>query len=167
MLLRVELAPSRLLLAGVAISYMLALASLMFVDIPPQFSCALALGISASVLLAQFWRKRPVALLISDDIIRLYFPDHQINVVLETECHCTPWMQILHFRECWQEPDLTNFTLGSPAFTEPDSLLISMPRLGTARFSVILLPDSCSKSMRRRLAVLLRWRRFARTSQWV
>lgn len=167
MLLRVELAPSRLLFAGVAIAYLLALASLMFADIPPWFSCALALGISASVLLGQFWRKRPVALLISDEIIRLYFPGHQINVVLETECHCTPWVQILHFRECLQEPAHTNLTLASPALAEPDSLPVSMPRLGATRYSVILLPDTCSKSMRRKLAVLLRWRRFAHATQLV
>lgn len=165
MLLRVELAPSRFLFAGVAISYLLALASLKFSDIPAWASCALAIGIFSSAQLGQAWRKPPVALLISDEIIRLYFSDHQINVLLETECHCTPWVQVLHFRECLQDPGLKSSNLTSPALTEPDSQPALRPRCGAARFSVILLPDSCSKNMRRRLAVLLRWHRFARESQ--
>ncbi|MDO9317627.1 MAG: hypothetical protein Q7V56_05460 [Gammaproteobacteria bacterium] len=167
MLLRVELAPSRLLFAGIAISYLLALASLVFADIPPWASCVLALGISFSVLSSQFRRTQPVALLISEDMIRLYFPDRQISVLLETECHCTPWVQILHFRECLQERALTNPTFTNSTLTEPDSLPVSMPRLGTTRYRVILLPDSCRKSMRRKLAVLLRWHRFAHATQLV
>jgi hypothetical protein len=167
MLLKVELAPSRLLLAGVAISYMLALASLMFADIPPWFSCALLLGIFASVLRRCFWRERPSALLISDEIIRLYFSDHEITAVLEAECHCTPWVQILHFRECLLEHTQVNLTHTNTELAESESLPVSMPRLGSTRYNVILLPDSCSKNVRRKLAVVLRWHRFVHATQLV
>jgi len=167
MLLRVELAPSRLVFAGITLSYLLALASLVIADIPPWVSCVLALGISFNVLSSQLRRTQPVALLISEDMIRLYFPDRQISVLLEAECHCTPWVQILYFRECLQERALINPAITSPALTAPDSLPVSMPRLGTARYNVILLPDSCRKSMRRKLAVLLRWHRFTYATQLV
>lgn len=164
MLLRVELARSRLLDAGVAISYVLALASLLYAELPPWSSCAIAFGVFTSALLRERSSERPVALLISDEIIRLYFPGHQINVVLETECYCTPWLQILHFREFLREPTVKSQPLTSPALDSP-AVSKPRPRFGTSRYCVILLPDSCSKSVRRRLVVLLRWRRFARSSQ--
>lgn len=165
MLLRVELAPSRLLFAGVAMSYLLALASLIFSEIPGWACCCLGAGILISAVLAKSTRETPVALLIADETIRLYFPGHQVNVVLEGECHCTPWVQILHFRECYNQSTLTTSSTASPSLSESGSLSVSTPRLGSVRYSVILLPDSCSSNLRRRLAVILRWHRFARVFQ--
>lgn len=165
MLLRVELAPSRLLSAGVVMSYLLALASLMFSDIPAWASCSLALGIFINFQYANFTGKRPVALSIADEMVWLYFSDHQINVVLEGECYCTQWVQILHFRECYNQSILTKPSTASHLLADPRLRPISPPRLGSARYSVILLPDSCSSNARRRLAVILRWHRFMRVFQ--
>ncbi len=165
MLLRVELAPSRLLVAGLVMSYLLALASLIFADIPSWLLCLLASGIFTNVLFSQFSHKQPLALLISDELVRLYFQDHQINVVLEAECHCTPWVQILHFREYLREPALTRTSAANSSLTDPGYLPISIQRLRSRRYSVILLPDSCPSHVRRKLAVLLRWHRFTRGYQ--
>lgn len=165
MLLRVELAPSRFLFAGLVTSYLLALVSLMFAEIPSWLLCLLASGIFANALLSQFVHKQPVALLISEELVRLYYRDQQINVVLESECHCTPWVQILHFRECLREPALTSTSVANASLTDPGFPPVSIPRPGSRHYSVILLPDSCPGHVRRKLAVLLRWYRFSRGYQ--
>lgn len=164
MLFRVELAPSRLLFAGIVLSHLLALASLMFADIPTWLFWVLASGIFINALFSRFSDNQPVALLISDELVRLYFQDYQVNVLLESECYCTSWVQILHFRECLRQPALTS-TSSNPSLTDSVSLPISIPRLGTKHYRVIILPDSCPGHARRRLAVLLRWHRFARGRQ--
>ncbi|MES3006211.1 MAG: protein YgfX [Pseudomonadota bacterium] len=150
MLLKVELTPSRLLQAVVVISHLLALVSLLFTEMSVLLSFGLAAGLVWHFLLARRWYLQPSAILFSDDLIRLYFPDREINVVLERECYCTPWLQMLYFRECVQNA----VSIGSAISPIPAC------RRHGARHCVILLADSCHVTARRRLAVLLRWHRF-------
>ena len=150
MLLKVELAPSRLLHAGIAILHLLALVSLLFTEIPLLLRLSLAIGLICHFLLGRPCLQ-PSGILFSDDLIRLYFPDRDITVVLESQCYCTPWVQMLYFHECLQNTVMMRCP-NSSTFTR---------RRHAARYCVILLPDSCHATIRRRLAVLLRWQRFA------
>lgn len=152
MYIRVDLRPSALLRVSRAVVHGLAIASLAFLDLGLGIRVILLLLITASflrVLAGSSGQLR--AILFIDGSSRLLFEDRVLEVELQGHVYCTSFLQILHFRR----RQLTRLAgaeqAGLPRAPQSDC------RTGDSKFSVVILPDSCSVRNRRRLRTLLRW----------
>lgn len=145
MFLRIDLRRSMALVAIHSLFHLCAFLALFHTSVSVWIRFLLALIIAASVLRSRLFATRVEALRFTEDSVFLIMRGRTVECILESECHCTEWLQVLKFREKMAEQQHGN------ANTSP------------RRFCVIIAPDSAGASNRRQLRVLLRWHHFSST----
>lgn len=119
-----------------------ALLALFFTSAPHWLLALFALLIVMSATRSRFFRMGAEAIIFTETSSFLIMTGATVECVLESECHCTEWLQVLLFRE------------------RGVSAKGQFGLVPSRQFRVILAPDSANSQSLRRLRVLLRWYHF-------
>ncbi len=144
MFLRIALRPSVYLVTIHFLFHLSAFVALLFTSAPLWLHLLFVVIIAGSGVRSVFFRTNAFAIIFTESSIFLVMTGRTVECILESEFHCTEWLQVLIFREvvAGQEREI--------AFT------------ALSKFHVFVTPDSANAQHRRQLRALLRWYHFSR-----
>lgn len=152
MYVRVDLRPSLILRVLRAAIHVMALASLLWVDLSDSLRVVLGFLIALKFLQSvKYPPQLPRAILFIDGRPRLLFEDRVLEYDLQAYVYCTSFLQVLHFRRC-QLPRSSRDDSERSDTTGYEGRLPQEKHL-----SIVILPDSSNSSSRRQLRTMLRW----------